>query len=481
MTKSNRWILRVGLLVSCLAASVANALTPQEIVIDKALNSPSFTVKYTNAAAAMVELRVNGVSVGTRAVSPTRTSGNVDFTLDLATLADGDNEVEVRLFDKSGKLLATQRMLMVSDDDASMSPIRMSAPKMGSTVQGPVEIKVGFGKELRDVYVSFFVDDQFKSMTNVSPYSYLWDTTTELNGWHELQAWVVDRNSITFKTRKVRVFVNNSSGRTERTVTPAINVGNTAKVAAPVKTAVAAKTVIKPVATAVKTSVPTKVVAPKAVSTAVKTAAPVAKAVTSATTTSVPNLAPAFNTVSAITSSMTGFKSAPTQSGATAGAKVVVPKSVLPTRLNGVNSSALSVTSNATRMVKISKGQRLPDLASFMILMNSKMVDFDVKPRVSGGVPLAPLRHLIQEAGGAVDWENLSKTMLAEANGKKIMVKIGNKMASINDLQVELEVRPFLERGRTIVPLSFVRDALEVEVEWDQETGHVLITSVKKK
>jgi hypothetical protein len=37
-----------------------------------------------------------------------------------------------------------------------------------------------------------------------------------------------------------------------------------------------------------------------------------------------------------------------------------------------------------------------------------------------------------------------------------------------------------LERGRTIVPLSFIRDSLNVEVEYDPSTGHVLITTKKK-
>lgn len=114
--------------------------------------------------------------------------------------------------------------------------------------------------------------------------------------------------------------------------------------------------------------------------------------------------------------------------------------------------------------------------------MNAKAVKFDVQPRIQDGVPLTPLRHLLEANGGKVDWEALTKTVFGKnVDGATIMVKIGDRMASINDKSIDLEMVPFLEGGRTIVPLSFIRDALQVDVEFDVKTGHVLITAIKKK
>ncbi len=87
---------------------------------------------------------------------------------------------------------------------------------MGATVQGPVQLTVGFNKELKNTYVSFFIDNQFKSMSNTPPFGYLWDTTRDANGWHEVEAWAVDDTSVTYKTRRVKVFVNNPGGQTPR-------------------------------------------------------------------------------------------------------------------------------------------------------------------------------------------------------------------------------------------------------------------------
>lgn len=479
MSNTKKFMTRLGILAGILSVAAMSSaiLLDADIVIRKVLNSPNFTVKYTGAAAAMIELRVNGTSVGTRNVSPSKSAGEVDFALDMSSLDDGENEIEVRLFDRNGKLLGTQRAVVTTGDEMP-SPVRMTAPRMGSTVQGPIEIKVGFGRELKNAYVSFFVNDQFKAMTNVAPFSFVWDTTAETNGWHELQAWLVDENSFTFKTRKVRVFVNNPGGRTDRRIpTPTV----------PVTPAV------KPMSTPVK--VPTaKVTAPvrtAPVTTPRPSTAPVAtavKAATQAAVTSAPvvDLQPAMNAVTAITTNSVGMKAAPGIS-ATTGPKLVMPSlsapKANPTSLSSVQGPSVTtatMAANTARMVSITKGQRLPNIGTFAVLLNSKVVSFDVQPRVQDGVPLTPLRHLLEEAGGKVDWENFSKTLLADAEGKNIMVKIGDRIAKINELPVEMEIAPFIDRGRTIVALSFIKDALQVDVEYDRQTGHVLITSIKK-
>jgi hypothetical protein len=469
MTITRTLWTKLGVLAAIAAASgSAQAMLSPDIFVQKALNTPTFTVSYKGVAAAMVELRINGTSIGSRNVSTSRTSGEVVFNIDLTALNDGENDVEVRLFDKSGKLLETQRSVIVAGDEMP-SPVKMSAPRMGSTVQGPVEIKVGFGKELGDVYVSFFVNSQFKSMSNVAPFSFVWDTNKEANGWHELEAWVVDSNSYTYKTRKVRVFVNNPGGRTNRVNTTAVNAATTAATAKP--------PVLNPSTPKVNpvTSGASGLKMPKIqnAATAVNATAATAPAIT-------PNLTLSTNAIKAVTSNAVGLK-APQAQPMTTGAKVVLPKiesKPIPTRLD-ISANALKL--NANGMVTISKGQRLPNLSALTVLMNSKVVNFDVQPRVQDGVPIAPLRHLIEESGGKVDWDHLSKTLSADASGRNITVRIGDKVAKINDIQVEMEIASFIEKGRTIVPLSFVSEALQVDVEYDPKTGHVLITSVKSK
>lgn len=493
---NNRLIAKLGLMAAiAFSTTMGMAFYDTDILIQRALNSPDFTVKYSGASAAMVELRVNGSSIGTQTVSPGKTSGEVVFTLDLLNLNDGDNVVEVRLFDRNGKLLGTQRMNVLAGD-GEPSPVKLTGAKTGATVQGAFELKVGFGKDMRNAYVSFFVDEQFKSMTNAAPYSYYWDTLGELNGWHELEAWVVDENSVTYKTRKIRVYVNNPGGRTNRqdpaqVATTVTTAANTAKAVKSTSQAVkSASGAAKSVGTTAKTVAGNTAKAVQATNAA-KTVATTAKAATNAVTTIsspakttvVADLTTAVNGIKMVTSQSVGLKSTQGSKTLVANAKLMTPKSI-PTKLDKLANTDMTNVRNvmtAAGTISITRGARLPNMGSYSIVMNSKTVKFDVQPRVQDGIPLAPVRHLFEANGGKVDWQNLTKTLFGEVNGKKIVVKIGDRVATIDKIDVELEAIPFLENGRTIVPLSFIRDSMQVDIEFDRKTGHVLITSIKKK
>lgn len=479
----------MGAFAACVAANAF--FYDATILIDRALNSPTLTIRYTGAAAALAELRVNGVSYGTRTLNAGSSSGETNFTVDLRSLNLGDNQVEVRLFDKAGKVVGTERTT-ISADDGSQLPVFVSAPKMGSTVQGPVEIKVGFGRSMRNMYVSFFIDNQFKSMTNVPPYSYLWDTQRDANGWHELEAWVVDDASSTLKTKKIRVFVNNPGGRTVRKDDTKVE-GSTSE------------NRVNPEATkpgTIKSAVePGKAV----LGTPVSPKAPITEPLTSANrvnaqpgtvagtkpaqiggaiATGAKSLTPTGQRVAAPLAPEKVPATAPATTRSTAPGKAPVAAPSLTAskiRVGAPTTSVVPASRAGIGLLRIAKGERVPNIGTYAILMDSKYVEFDVQPRVENGIPLAPIRHLLEAANGEVSWENLSKMMTAEANGRTIVVHIGDTVAHVNNLPVTMEIAAFLERGRTIVPLSFLRDSLDVEVEFDAKTGHVLITSASKK
>lgn len=405
-----------------LAAATSQALVLDgQITIAKALNSPTLTVRYTNAAAALVELRVNGESVATRSVDAGRRAGETNFTLNLDDLARGDNQVEVRLFDKAGKLLASEQTTVAAG--SNQGPIFITNPRMGATVRGAVEIKVGFGKEMKNSYVSFFIDNQFKSISNVPPFNFNWDTSRDSNGWHEVEAWVVDDASATYKTRKVRVFVDNPSGATPRH------------------------------------GLPTPVAPP---------------------TTATPVLP---NPVGSKVSGAAGPKPATTTGAVATGPQAMLPtgkRQAIAPRLKTPIANVIKTAPTAAGMIAIAKGARLPNTGAFAIVYNTQFVDFDVQPRVESGVPLTPFRYLIEKAGGKVDWQNAKKNVTAQADGRSIFLHIGDSFARIDQQRVDLERASFIDRGRTIVPLSFMKDALNVEIQYDKATGHVLITSARK-
>lgn len=631
-------IKRLGLLAAFLSLGVSALANDraQQIKIDRAINSPTLAVKYNGVHATLIELRINGVSMGTRTVSSSASSGETTFSINVLSLKDGNNDVEIRLYDKDGQVVGSEKTVITTDSD-SKGPVFLSTPKVGENVMGPCEISVGFGRDFKNSYVSFFIDNQFKSMMNFPPYTYTWDTSRETNGWHEVEAWVVDETSATFKTRKVRIFVNNPGGHTPRidpsapvskpvaktvvktpakttktttklpalpnpahNLTPAANkvtaattteapiktiVHATSAVAAAKSTAMAPAAVgltttnpvavkleggtagVKPAEMPVSSSVgprlmtPTgrRVVAAKApVETPVKTvAAPikaVAKVAPSApnedgmspnavnasvddgttamkavsqtpdseaskpvTTSTAPKadpepdpskivaLVPAVKTEAPATTlhplklDVTGEGMMVKTAGAsTEPAKPIVPPEVKPVAVTSVSMTNMGSTdsvvkrapklypntpSSATKLNKkvipIVFGTKLPITADYVIEFKGAPVAFDVTPTIHNGVPVTPFRHLIEKSGGEINWLATEHEITAMSDGREIWLKIGDKYAKIDSLAVKLELAPFIQSGRTIVPLSFIRTALNVNVDYDKATGHVLITPKK--
>lgn len=473
MIMTNKAMKRICVLAGItILATVASAMPTQDakITIDRALNSPTVTVRYAGASAALVELRLNGESVGTRSVSASKTAGETNFNINLTDLKDGDNEVEIRLFDRAGKLISSEKT-NIQTDQTQYGPVFLSTPKVGESVMGSVDIKLGFGRDFRNVYVSFFVDNNFKKMTNFPPYAYKWDTTSETNGWHEVEAWAVDESSNTYKTRKTRIFVNNPGGRTDR----------------------------RNVNTALKTSSNPNTTAVSGAEVGIRTSKASAKMADRGSEGVAPKVTVAAKrNVAKSVGAPVGFKGVGNSESIISGTKSLAPVTASRPAKKAVavgTAKTLRVASNKATVIAtpkvtvstaaisgrlpISKGVRMPNLTSFAVVYNSSFVDFDVNPRVDDGIPMTPFRHLIEKAGGTVDWANLTKTVTAKTEGKDILLQIGDKTAKINSLSVTLETAPYIDRGRTIVPLSFMSDALNVSIEFDKETGHVLITSKK--
>lgn len=531
----NHTIRRMCVLAGLFALSVITpaVVDDAKININRTKDSPTLTVKYNNANTALIEIRLNGESYGTRTMSDAKSAGETTFSLDLLALKDGENEVEIRLYDRSGKLIGTQKTVITTEDTVKEA-ISLAGVKTGETVRGPVEFTVEFGRDLKGTYVSFFVNDQFKSMKNTPPYSYMWDTSREPNGWHEIEAWVVDETSTTYKAKKIRVFVNNPGGRTYRKTEPAakapapvakapfVALSNTVGFAegmafAGIKSSmisapVAAMLAPSPIAPAVMGVLSSNLVQaglenqpmlvkPSAVPAGKGSTEPVAvlpqnlgkapapkvekPVVVEKPVAKVEKPVVVEKPVAKIEKPVVIEKPAPKiekpviveQPTFEASGKPMTVAKQTPTKAAAV----VKQTVEAVKTIPIMKGgQKFPDLHSLTVVYNSQIIDFDVEPRVVDGVPVAPFRHLIEGAGGSVLWSGSSQEVQATAEGRDIWFRIGDKTAMVNRAPIELELAPFLERGRTIVPLSFLRDALNVDVEYDKATGHVLISSAKK-
>ena len=64
-----------------------------------------------------------------------------------------------------------------------------------------------------------------------------------------------------------------------------------------------------------------------------------------------------------------------------------------------------------------------------------------------------------------------------EENMKKIILKIGNKIANVDGKEIEMDVAPLILENRTFVPVRFVSEVLGCKVNWNEKDREVTILS----
>ncbi len=126
-----------------------------------------------------------------------------------------------------------------------------------------------------------------------------------------------------------------------------------------------------------------------------------------------------------------------------------------------------------------SMGSLLRSVGQTSVLFNHTTVKLDRPLSVQNSILFGPLRQIFESGGGTLTWQARTGTVHAKNATKDILITIGKSQAQINSRTVDMDGKPYLLTGRTMVPLSFVTAAMDADVQYDAATGHLMITSRK--
>ncbi|ARR10745.1 copper amine oxidase N-terminal domain-containing protein [Paenibacillus bovis] len=112
------------------------------------------------------------------------------------------------------------------------------------------------------------------------------------------------------------------------------------------------------------------------------------------------------------------------------------------------------------------------------VTVDSATVNFpDQKPVLDNNRVLIPTRFVAQQLGGKVGYNSKSKTVTIQQGAKTITLKINSAKVMAGGKTVMLDVPAKVVRGRTMVPLRFVSEAMGATVDWNQARSLVSITT----
>lgn len=110
------------------------------------------------------------------------------------------------------------------------------------------------------------------------------------------------------------------------------------------------------------------------------------------------------------------------------------------------------------------------------LAVNGREINTDVPLQVIQGRTMVPVRFVAEALGADVKWDAVSRTVVVNKGNAEIELVIGG-MAYRNGQPQVLDVPAQIMKGRTLVPVRFVSEALGCRVRWDEASGTVNIFS----
>ncbi|HHW37095.1 MAG TPA: copper amine oxidase N-terminal domain-containing protein [Bacillales bacterium] len=111
------------------------------------------------------------------------------------------------------------------------------------------------------------------------------------------------------------------------------------------------------------------------------------------------------------------------------------------------------------------------------VKFNEAEVEFDVNPYIENGRTMVPFRGIADLFGAATNWDVHTQTVIIQKDKVIIKLTSGKKKAYINGQEVFLEVPVEIKKGRIMVPLRFVGESLSIKADWDDSTRTILLKS----
>jgi hypothetical protein len=104
-------------------------------------------------------------------------------------------------------------------------------------------------------------------------------------------------------------------------------------------------------------------------------------------------------------------------------------------------------------------------------------VGFDTPPFVKEGRTLVPIRAIVASLKAEVSYDATNRTVTIKKGEQVIELVIGQKVAKVNGVEMQLEVPPQIKNSRTFLPLRFISEQFKAEVIWQKEGQIITIDS----
>lgn len=108
--------------------------------------------------------------------------------------------------------------------------------------------------------------------------------------------------------------------------------------------------------------------------------------------------------------------------------------------------------------------------------VNGIIKSMDTIPVQKNYRTFVPVRFIAEELGAEVDWNEPTRQVTITKDNTKIILTLDNTLVTVNGKKDYLDVAPYQDNNyRTMVPIRFIAESLNCEVDWIEPERKVMI------
>ena len=103
-------------------------------------------------------------------------------------------------------------------------------------------------------------------------------------------------------------------------------------------------------------------------------------------------------------------------------------------------------------------------IGSHEIVVNDAKATIDAAPMIQNDRTFVPFRALAEAFGAEVAYDEATQAVTAKLNGVEVVMTIGSATYTVNGAEKTMDVAPFINGSRTMVPVRFAAEAFGIKV-----------------
>ena len=118
-------------------------------------------------------------------------------------------------------------------------------------------------------------------------------------------------------------------------------------------------------------------------------------------------------------------------------------------------------------------------MENITVLVDGAVLESDVMPQIIEDRTMLPLRAIAESLGAEVLWNGDERKVTVKKESRELMLTIDSDKAYVNGEEKALDASAVIINSRTLVPLRFIGEALDMSVLWYEKERTVKVSSVK--